>query len=307
MKRIMKELYGITVAMVTPFTGDDQVDLDGVAHLTNMLIDKGVNCLYPCGTTGEMLRLSMQERKTLAEVVIETAAGRVPVFVHCGAMNQKDTIDLVQHAKKVGADGAGIVTPVFFAQNERELEEYFVATAGCVEDFPVYLYNIPQCAANDLPVSVVERVKARCNNIVGIKYSYADINRTIDYININNGNFSVLHGCDRALLAMLAIGTKGTVSGVAGVFPEPFVACYQAWQAGDLEKARQFQKICVKFCDTLRCGSNMSYFKEGLKMRGISAGHMRKPQLDLLPEEIENLRIQLEKLCCEAGISLKIC
>lgn len=302
----MKELYGITVAMVTPFTKNNQVDLEGIAQLTNMLVEKGVNCLYPCGTTGEMLRLSVEERKAVAEAVVKAAAGRVTVFLHCGAMNQEDTIALVQHAKAIGADGAGVVTPVFFGQNARELEEYFVAVADSVKDFPIYLYNIPQCAANDLPVSVVENVKKRCPNVVGLKYSYADINRTIDYINVNGGDFSVLHGCDRALVAMLALGVKGTVSGIAGVFPEPFVAAYKAYTEGDLAKAQQLQKICVKFCDALRCGSNMSYFKEALKMRGIQAGYMRKPQLDLEETEIAALREQLEGICQEAGISLAL-
>lgn len=302
----MKELYGVTVAMVTPFTETNQVDLNGIKQLTEMLVSKGVDCLYPCGTTGEMLRMSRKERQQVAETVVKEANGKVPVFVHCGAMNQEDTIQLVLHAQQIGADGAGIVTPVFFGQTERELEEYFVTIAQTVPDFPLYLYNIPQCSANDLSVSVVERVKKKCPNVVGLKYSFADINRTIDYINVNEGNFSVLHGCDRAMVAMLALGAKGTVSGIAGVFPEPFVAAYRAYREGNLAEAQELQKICVKFCDALRCGSNMSYFKEALKMRGISGGHMRKPQLDLLNEEIMQLKEQLERLCLEAGISMEV-
>lgn len=302
----MKELYGITVAMVTPFTEENKVNLDAVAQITNMLVEKGVNCLYPCGTTGEMFRLSVEERKAVAETVVKTAAGRVTVFIHCGAMNQEDTITLVQHAKEIGADGAGVVTPIFFGQNNRELEEYFVAVADSAKDFPIYLYNIPQCASNDLPVSVVENVKKRCPNVVGLKYSFADINRTIDYINVNGGDFSVLHGCDRALVAMLALGAKGTVSGVACVFPEPLVACYKAYMDGNLAEAQKLQKICVKFGDALKCGSNMSYFKEALKMRGIEGGLMRKPQLDLEAAEVADLKAKLEALCEESGISLTV-
>jgi len=302
----MKELYGVTVAMTTPFTKDNQVDYGAVKKLTKMLIDKGANCLYPCGTTGEMMRLSVQERKKVAEAVIDAVAGKIPVFIHCGCMNQEDTITLVQHAKEAGADGAGVVTPIFFGANEKELEEYFVAVANSVTDFPIYLYNIPQCAANDLPAVVVQRVKERCANVVGLKYSWADINRTIDYINVNDGDFSVLHGCDRAMVALLAAGCKGTVSGIAGVFPEPFVAAYKAYMERDLEKAQKMQKICVKFCDALKGGSNMSYFKEALKMRGIPAGYMRKPQLDIGTDEIADLKTKLEVICDEAGISLRI-
>ena len=302
----MKKLHGITIAMVTPITAAGEVDYAALSDLTNMLVAKGVDCLYPCGTTGEMLRLSVEERKKVAQTIVEAAAGRVTIFVHCGAMNQADTIALVQHAKACGADGAGVVTPVFFGQNNRELEEYFVAVCNAAPDFPVYLYNIPQCAANDLPVQVAENVVKRCSNAVGLKYSFADINRTIDYLKIGDANFSVLHGCDRALLAFLTLGCDGTISGTACVFPEPFVAAYKAYKEGNLEKAQKLQKICVKFCDALKCGSNMSYFKEGLKMRGINAGFMRKPQLDIEAGEIARLKTELEALCKEANITLEL-
>ena len=298
----MKKLFGITVAMVTPFGEDGAVDCAALAQLTEMLVEKGVNCLYPCGTTGEMFRMSLAERKQVAKTVVETAAGRVTVFIHCGCMNQEDTIELVRYCREIGADGAGVVTPAFFTENDRELEEYFVAVAQAAPDLPIYLYNIPQCAANDLKAPVAQRIAARCGNVVGIKYSYADINRTIDYTGINGGTFSVLHGCDRALVAMLALGCDGTVSGVACVFPEPFVAVYRAYQSGDLALAQKLQKVCVKISDILRGGSNMSYFKEALKMRGIAAGHMRRPQLDLPAEEISQLRRDLEAVCAEAGI-----
>ena len=302
----MKELYGITVAMVTPFTQDNQVDYAGVAQLTNMLVDKGVNCLYPCGTTGEMFRMSVEERKKVAKTVVDTAGHKVTVFIHCGAMNQEDTIELVKYSQEIGADGAGVVTPIFFGANDRELEEYFVAVADAVPGFPIYLYNIPQLAVNDLEAPVIQRVADRCSNVIGVKYSFADINRTIDYTNINNGTFSVLHGLDRALVSMLALGCKGTVSGIAGVFPEPLVAAYAAYCDGDLALAQKHQKTCVKFVDALRRGANMSYFKEALKMRGISGGYMRKPQLDLPAEEVALLQEQLESICTDAGISMKL-
>jgi dihydrodipicolinate synthase/N-acetylneuraminate lyase len=302
----MKELYGITVAMVTPFTEDNQVDYAGVKQLTRMLVDKGVNCLYPCGTTGEMFRMSMEERKKIAKTVVETTDHQVTVFIHCGAMNQEDTIKLVKYSRDIGADGAGVVTPVFFSVNDRELEEYYVAVADATPDFPVYLYNIPQCASNDIKVLVAQRIAARCNNVVGVKYSYADINRTIDYIGINNGTFSVLHGCDRALISMLAAGCKGTVSGISGVFPEPFVNAYAAYCGGDLALAQKHQKNCVKLVDALQGGSNMSYFKEALKMRGIAGGFMRKPQLDLPADEVARLHELLEGICEDAGITIKL-
>ncbi|MBN2979906.1 MULTISPECIES: dihydrodipicolinate synthase family protein [Cohnella] len=293
----MKRLYGVTTAMVTPFTKEGEVDLDAVARLTEFLIGKGVHCLYPLGTTGEMIRLSVEERKQVAETVVRTAAGRTTAFIHVGAATQPDAIELARHAHEIGADGIGVVTPIFLGASERELEHYFVTVASSVPaDFPVYLYNIPQCAANDLPAGVAQRVADRCPNVVGIKYSYPDFLRTSEYLNVNGGNFSVMQGADRLFLAALALGCDGVVSGVSCVYPEPFVAVYEAYERGDLAEARKWQRIAVRYCEALKSGSNMAYFKEGLRLRGVDAGAMRAPQLDLLPEEAEALGRMLRQL-----------
>ncbi|MFE4121570.1 dihydrodipicolinate synthase family protein [Priestia sp. YIM B13486] len=293
----MKHLYGVTTAMVTPFAKTGEVDLEKVVSLTEFLISKGVHCLYPLGTTGEMLRLSVKERKQVAETVVKQAANRVTVFIHVGAMNEEDTIELARHAYEVGADGIGVVTPMFFGANDNELETYFTKVAHSVpEDFPVYLYNIPQCSSNDLTAEVAQKVAETCKNVIGIKYSYPDYLRVNDYLNINDGNFSVLPGTDRLFLAALAMGCEGVVSGVSGVYPEPFVETYNAFKANDLEKARKMQKVAIQYCEALLNGSNMSYFKEALKLRGIDVGGMRSPQIDLTEEEVKKLDNKLNSI-----------
>lgn len=293
----MKRLYGVTTAMVTPFDPDGRVNLEKVAQLTEFLISKGVHCLFPLGTTGEMIRLSVAERQAIAETVVKTAAGRVTVYIHAGTTTLEDTITLAKHAHEIGADGIGVVTPIFLGANDREMEEYYVKVASSIpEDFPMYLYNIPQCASNDLKTEVAQRVANRCKNVVGVKYSYPDMLRTNEYLAINDGSFSVMQGADRLLLPALAMGCDGVISGVSCVYPEPFVAVYEAYRAKDLDKARELQRIAIRYCEVLKSGSNMSYFKEALKLRGIDAGFMRAPQLDLPAEEVRELQRQLSEL-----------
>ena len=169
----MKRLEGVVVPVVTPLTASDKVDTQSLERLTDHCIEGGLNCLYPCGTTGEMMYLTVEERKTTAETVVKQAAGRVPVFVHVGAWNQADTIELAKHAVSIGADGIGVVTPVFYAISDRGLVEYFKAVAGSVpEDFPVYLYGIKQNAINDINKDICEEVAKACPNVVGAKYSF---------------------------------------------------------------------------------------------------------------------------------------
>ncbi|MFD0677753.1 MULTISPECIES: dihydrodipicolinate synthase family protein [unclassified Paenibacillus] len=298
----MKHLYGVTTAMVTPFDKQGKVQLDKVEELAEFLISKGVHCLYPLGTTGEMLRLSTEERKSVAEAVVKTANQRVTVYIHVGAMNEEDTIALAKHAYEIGADGIGIVTPVFFGANDKELETYFVKVASSVPDhFPVYLYSIPQCAANDIKPEVAQRVADQCKNVIGIKYSYPDFLRINEYLTINQEDFSVVPGADRLFLPALAMGCEGVVSGVSCVYPEPFVAVYNAYKENDLNKARKMQRLATKYCEALKSGSNMSYFKEALKLRGIDAGLMKAPQLNITSVEVRELGAVLKKLDQEAG------
>ncbi|WP_413305914.1 dihydrodipicolinate synthase family protein [Bacillus sp. 1P10SD] len=299
----MKHLYGVTTAMVTPFNQKGEVELGLVENLTEFLISKGVHCLYPLGTTGEMLRLSVEERKAVAETVVGKANGRVTVYIHVGAMTQEETIELARHAHYIGADGIGVVTPVFFNADDRELEEYFVKVASSVpEDFPVYLYNIPQCASNDLTTQVAQNIANHCKNVIGIKYSYPDFLRTNEYLNINEGEFSVVPGTDRLFLAGLAMGCEGVVSGVSCVYPEPFIEIYNAFTENNLEKARKYQKIAVQYCETLKNGGNMAYFKAALEMRGINVGYMKAPQLNLTESEKEVLKEKLNEISSRFSI-----
>lgn len=302
----MKKLYGITVAMVTPMDANGKVDLDGVAKLTHMLIGKGVHCLYPCGTTGEMLKLTTEERKQIAETVVKTAAGRVTVFIHTGAESPEKTLELSLHAHSIGADGVGIVSPQFFGCSERMMEAYYTGICSKLpEDFPVYLYGIPQCAANDITAATAKKLFETLPNVVGMKYSFLDMVRTTAYLDIGNG-FSVLHGSDRHLSSMLILGCDGTVSGVSSACPEPFVNVWNAWQAGDLDAVRYWQKAAREICDILRCGADMALFKAALKIRGLDAGHMRAPQLDLTSEEYAALETALTAFLARYRLPLKV-
>ncbi|MBD2847430.1 dihydrodipicolinate synthase family protein [Paenibacillus sp. IB182496] len=299
----MKLLHGVTTAMVTPFTKEGDIDFQAVEQLTNFLVSKGVQALFPLGTTGEMLRLSIEERKAVAETVVRAAAGRVTVYIHAGATTTKDTIALARHAHAVGADGIGVVTPIFSVVNDREMEQFYVEVASSVPaEFPVYLYNIPQCSANDLSVEVVQRVATQCRNVVGLKYSYPDFTRTGAYLALND--FSVVQGADHLFVPALAMGCSGTVSGVSSVFPEPFVEVYRHMQSGDLDEARRWQHIATRYCNILQNGRNMAYFKAALNWRGLTGGSVRSPQLDLAQADVELLHQSLREMERETSLGL---
>ena len=290
----MKKLYGVITAMTTPFTDDNQVDYAALEKQTEFLIERGVNCLYPTGTTGEMYLCSAEEREKIAETVVKAAAGRVTVFIHVGAMTQDETIRLAKHAEAIGADGIGVVTPSYFTVDDRAMVEYYKAVCTSVSaDFPVYAYAIPQLAHNGLSCDVLNAICECCPNMIGIKYSFPDMSQLLKYKSVNNGNFSVVFGADHLFLSALAMGCDGTVSGCSGPFPEPFVEVYRQFTAGNFEAARAAQEKANVLVTMMKAGADMSIFKNILTMRGVPGGHMRRPLMDLSEEALAQLKVDV--------------
>ena len=263
----MQKLYGTVVPIVTPLTEEDTIDVESLKNLVNYVIDGGLQCLYPCGTTGEMMYLTVEERKQVAEVTVKEAAGRVPVFVHVGAWNLKDTIELAQHAEKIGADGIGVVTPAFYKLSDQGLVDFYVEVAHSVsEDFPVYMYAIPQNAINDVNATVCEEVAKQCPNVLGIKYSYPDFTKLQQFMMVKDQTFSVLVGPDHLFEAVCAVGGDGV----------------------DYDMATKYQRRTNILNATMCEINNIAAYKVILKEEGIiKTTKMRRP--------MENLTLEQEK------------
>lgn len=283
----MKKMYGVNTPISCPMKKGGEVDYESLKKLCEYLIEKGIHGLYPNGSTGEMCYLTLEERKKVLECVLEANQGRVQVFSMVGALTTRDTIELAQHAERVGADGIGVVTPYYFKLDEEELVQYYADVASSVsEDFSIYMYGIPQLAVNDITPALAEKVAQRCPNVVGIKYSYPDMPRLLQFMDVRGGDFSVLAGPDDLFYALLASGGDGTISGNSNVIPEHYVAIYDAYKAGNYELAAKLQAKVNRLIAHISGPNNMSRYKVGLRHRGIIAeAAMRRPLREITPEE----------------------
>lgn len=294
----MKKLFGTVVPIITPLTEEDKIDVESLKRLTDHCINNGLQCLYPCGTTGEMMYLTVEERKLVAETVVKHTAGRAPVFVHVGAWNLKDTIELAQHAVEIGADGIGVVTPTFYQISDRGIADYYIAVAKSVpEDFPVYLYGIKQNAINDLTKATCEMAVAECKNIIGAKYSFPDMTRLQELMLVNDENFSVLVGPDHLFEAVVAVGGDGVVSGNAMCIPEHYAAVWDALEKKDFDLATKLQRKTNVLNATMCEVNNIAAYKVILKEEGvISTTVMRRPYENLTPEQEKDLLVKIAEL-----------
>lgn len=301
----MKKLTGVVTPLSTPMDEDGQVDYDGLENLCRYLIERGINGLYPNGTTGEVVYLTIDERKKILEHTVRAAAGRTTVFSMVGAATTRETISLARHAENVGADGIGVVTPYYLKLSDEELFLHYKQVAESVsQNFPIYLYAIPQLAANDISVPLAQRIAEVCPNVVGIKYSYPDMPRMLRFLAIRQHSFSVLTGPDDLFFALLSSGGDGAISGNSNVIPEYYSAVYAAFQAGDYEKAARLQGQ-VNLLNGIISGPNhLARYKACLKHRGvIRCANLRSPLTPLAPSEEAALFQQLQALqytCPEA-------
>ena len=291
------KLYGCVVPNVTPLTENQKVDVQSLEKLTDYLIEKGIPGLYPNGTTGEMLMFSVADRKLIAETVVKKTAGRARVYVQSGAMSLEDTIELSRHAVEIGADGVGVVTPSYFKLSDDAIIAFYQKVAKSLpEDFPIYMYGIPQCSVNDINFYIAEKVAESCPNVIGIKYSYPDFSRMLDMVGIRENGFSVLCGYDDFYYALMCGGGDGTVPGNAQIIPEHYVAIGKAIAQGDMERARLLQRRITMLNRILSAQNNLACYKVMLKYMGIiSCAAMKEPLTGVSEEYAAQLIEEMEK------------
>lgn len=285
----MKKMYGITTAMLTPLDSDGNILEQQLKDYTEFLINRGVHCLYPLGSMGEMNLLTLDQRKKAAEIIIDTAKDRVPVFVHVGATREEDTLLLAHDALEQGADGIGIVTPSYWPFKQNEVIGYFERIAKTLpDDFPIYIYNIPQYTTIDMTTDMMKTLTTRCKNVVGMKYSVGNMARTQEYLKIKTNDFSVIQGGDLLLTLAMTLGCDGVISGYSSAFPEYFVQIWDLYKEGKLEEAKLLQNKITDIVSVLKKEvSTIPKLKTILKLRGMDIGVCHKPFL-MPTEEQEN-------------------
>jgi len=288
---------GIYPALVTPFTDDgEKIDEERLRNLVNFCLELGVNGVVPCGTTGEFVNLTVEERKQVIKTVVDEVNGKVPVVAGTGASGTLEAVEMAKYAKDVGADAVLVVTPFYLKPTNRGVYQHYHTIASKV-DIPLILYNIPQCTGVWLTWQMVEDL-ADVPNIVGLKDSSGELKYILAVLEKVGDKINVMCGYDEVVLPALAAGASGAILASANVIPDVWVEIYKAVKEGDLEKARELQLKVQKLARIIT-GSGAVGTKEALNMMGIKVGPVRLPLSvggELSYENREELRLELEKL-----------
>jgi len=288
---------GILPALVTPFTEDGkQVNEEALRNLVNRCMELGVSGVVPCGTTGEFVNLTFEEKKKVIDIVVDHVNGKVKVVAGTGASGTDQALEMTKYAKDAGVDAALIVTPFYLKPTDRGIYEHFDTIASQV-DLPIILYNIPQCTGLPLPWQMVEDL-AQIPNIVGVKDSSGQLSFILAVLEKVRNKINVLCGHDEVVVGALAAGCSGAILASANVIPDVWVKIYDAIQKGDIKTAQE-QQYKVQKIARIIAKSGPVGTKEALNMMGMKVGSVRLPLSvggELTYEEREELRLDLEKI-----------
>jgi 4-hydroxy-tetrahydrodipicolinate synthase len=285
---------GTGTALVTPFRTDGSLDESALRSLVKRQIDRGINFLVPCGTTGESPTLTHAEHLRVVELTLEIAKGKVPVLAGAGGYNTAEVISLANELQKLGADGILSVTPYYNKPTQEGLLQHFKAIASAV-NLPIILYSVQGRTGVNIEPSTVLRL-SQIPNIVGIKEASGNISQMGAILNLVPKEFLVLSGDDSLTLPLISLGGRGLISVASNEIPAEMTRLVQSALSGDFAEARRLHFQYLSLMDINFVESNPIPVKAALAEMGLLQPVWRLPLVSPKSESLARIRAVLESL-----------
>ena len=290
----MNTITGSLVAIVTPMHEDGSLDVASMRRLVDFHAQEGTDAIVVVGTTGESPTVTVDEHHELIRLVVEHAAGRVPVIAGTGANSTAEAIEMTQFARQAGASAALSVVPYYNKPTQEGLYRHFRAIAEAV-DIPLILYNVPGRTVADMSNDTTLRL-ARIPNVVGVKDATGSIDRGCELMARAPEDFAVYSGDDPSACALMLLGAQGNISVVANVAPRLMHEMCAAALKGDLAKARELHFRLLGLHRQLFCEANPIPVKWACQQLGLIEDGIRLPLTPLSPECHERVRLAMRQV-----------
>ena len=295
----MIKLTGLIPAVYTPFHEDGSLNLKQIQPYAELLIADGADGVFVCGSTGECASMTVEERKIVLEAWVQAVAGRMRVIAHVGGTCQADCVELARHALEQGVDAVGAIAPYYFKPGRvEELVEFYRPIAAACAPLPFYTYHMPSVTGVNLPMKeFLEKGSQVMPNLNGIKFTSNNFMEMLECIRLEHGRFNILNGFDEMLLCGLTVGAEGGVGSTYNYTLETYRAILDAYQAGDIEKAREAQQQSVDIVHVIiRHGGGVRGGKAIMKHIGLDCGNCRLPFAPYTEEEMKQLAEELNAI-----------
>ena len=295
----INKINGLIAAPFTPFCKDGSVNLMVIKAYSEKLKKDGVKGVFVCGTTGEGMFMTLDERKNVASEWMKYQTENFKIIVHVGTTSAIQSKELAKHAQEIGAYAFGCMGPVFLQPGRlEELVGFCTEVASGAPDLPFYYYHIPSVTGINLSMSgFIELAKTKIPNLAGIKFTDNNLMEFQKCINLDNGKWDILHGYDELLLAGLAFGAKGAVGSTYNFMAPLYNGIIEDFKNRDIEAARKKQAQSVDIIDVLLKNSGaLVAGKTLMKSFGVDCGPCRFPLKTLSKVESEKLINEIKEI-----------
>ena len=266
--------FGSIPALITPFH-KSEVDYDSFQKIIEWSIEQGSHGFVPCGTTGESPTLSHDEHKEVVEACIKIVDKRIPVIAGTGSNNTIEAIEFTQHAEKLSADAALVVTPYYNKPTQEGLYLHYKKIAEKTK-LPIIIYNIPGRSIVDMSIETMLKL-SKINNIVGVKDATNDLFRPLLTRTKIKKDFCYLSGEDGTALAYLAQGGNGCISVTANIAPKLCSELHNHWKNKEIDKALQINFKLAKIHHALFIESSPGPVKYAAELLNLCSAETRLP------------------------------
>lgn len=282
---------GSAVALVTPFTEDNNVNFEKLGELIEYHIENDTDALVVCGTTGEATTMSESEIFAVIKYAVEKVNKRIPVIAGTGSNNTMLSVHMSQEAEKLGVDGLLIITPYYNKTNERGLKLHFETIAKSVK-LPIILYNVPGRTKVNIKPSVVAEL-AKIDNIVAVKEASGDLAQVAEIAKLVPKDFAIYSGNDDTILPLLSLGGSGVISVLANICPKETHDLVAKFFEGDIEGSKKLQLDMDALIAALFIEVNPVPVKTAMNILDFNVGDLRLPLAEM--EEV-NLNVLKQEL-----------
>ncbi len=286
---------GSIPAVITPFQKNKEINFDDLSEHINFLILEGSHGLVSCGTTGESPTLDHDEHKKVTEKIIKIASSRVPVMAGCGSNSTKESIELVKHAKKVGASAVLLVSPYYNKPTQDGLFMHFSRISDSVPEIPIYLYNIPGRSVVNIEQKTMVKLSKK-KNIIGVKDATSDLGIPLETRNNCGEKFIQLSGEDQTFLAFLISGGVGCISVSANIIPKLCSDMFNYWKKGEIKKAMKINFFISSLNKSLFLETSPAPVKFALSLMKRCENVLRLPLVGIKNDTKKIIKKELEQL-----------
>ncbi|MGF1751109.1 dihydrodipicolinate synthase family protein [Vibrio cionasavignyae] len=274
----MKKLSGLIAAPHTPFDSANRVNLGAIDQIAAHLIEQGVTGAYICGTTGEGIHCSVEERKIIAKRWEKAADGKLDLIVHTGALSIVDTLELTRHADTLDILATSAIGPCFFKPgNVEDLVEYCAQVAAAAPSKGFYYYHSGMSGVNvDLEQFLIQG-NERIPNLSGAKFNHSDLYEYQRCVRVAGGKFDVPFGVDEFLPAGLAVGAVSAVGSTYNYAAPLYLAIIEAFNRGDQAQVSALMDKVIAIIRVLVEYGGVAAGKAAMALHGIDVGDPRLP------------------------------